>query len=166
MAMPRPHAVAMSASPMPPVTAETDSSALPMLRQAQQWRERDQRVHHREETSGALEFEAGRQLQRPQQGTVPVADMIQAVMDHADDRVFRAFGNFAGSGEVGIFQRGQHLLHFLRIPFAAFAQPPEGAFAHDGDGHKGADEDGQHDGAAFAEEFKYDVCEHGIHGMI
>ena len=34
IAIPRPHAVAISASPMPPVTATTDNSALPTLRKA------------------------------------------------------------------------------------------------------------------------------------
>ena len=75
--------------------------------------------------------------------------MAEAVTDHADDRVFRAFGDFLRGGDVGIFQRGEKLLQFLRIAFPAFAQPPERAFADDGDGDKGADENRPHDRAAF-----------------
>ena len=174
MAMPSPQAVAINASPMPPVTAETESSALPMLRnarikpghraeQAEQRRERDQRVHDGEKTSGALEFDAGGKLQRAQQRTVRVADVVEAVANHADDRVVRAFGNFLRGGDVGIFQRGEQLLHFLRVALAAFAQPPERAFADDGDGHDGAGENRPHDRAAFAEELEDNVCKHGIH---
>ena len=81
-------------------------------------------------------------------------------MNHADDRVFRAGGDFRGGGHVGIFQRGEQLLHFLRVALAAFAPPPEGAFADDGDGDEGADENRPHDRAALEEELEDNVCEH------
>ena len=132
--------------------------------QAEQRRERDERVHDGEKTSGAFEFDARRQLQRAEQRAVRVTDVVEAVMNHADDRVFRAFGNFLRGGDVGIFQRGEQLLQFLRVALAAFAPPPERAFADDGDGDEGADENRPHDRAAFEEEFENDVCEHGIHG--
>jgi uncharacterized protein YhfF len=96
---------------------------------------------------------------------VEVADVAQAVVNHADDRVFRAFGDFRGGGDVGIFERGEQLLQLLRVALLAFAPPPERAFADDGDGDEGADENRPHDRAAFEEEFEDNVCEH-IHRLI
>ncbi len=129
--MPRPHAVAISASPMPPVTAVTESSALPILRNArinprhraqetEQRRERDERVHDSEKTSGALEFDAGGKLQCAEQRTVFMADVAEPVTNHPDDGVIRTFGNFLGGGGIAIFQRGEQLLQFLRVACAAF----------------------------------------------
>ena len=46
--------------------------------QAEQRRERDERVHDREKTPGALQLDARRQLQRAQQRAVRVADVVQA----------------------------------------------------------------------------------------
>ena len=91
-----------------------------------------------------------------------MADVAEAVMDHADDRIFRAFGNFRCAGHIGIFQRGEHLLQFLRVAFAAFAQPPERAFADHGHGDNGADENRPHDRAALGEELENNVCEHNF----
>ena len=83
-------------------------------------------------------------------------------MNHADDGVIRTGGDLFGGGHVGIFQRGQQLLHFLRIALLAFAPPPEGAFADDGDGDEGANEYRPHDRAAFQEELENNVCEHNF----
>jgi hypothetical protein len=163
--MPRPHAVAISASPMPPVTAVTESSVLPMLRNA---RINPVTVPSRPSSgasvTGALEFNAGGELQRAQQRTVLVADVTEAVTDHADDRVVHALGNVLRGGDIAIFQRGEQLLQLLRVAPAGFTQPPERAFADDGDCDDGAGKNRPHDRAAFAEELKNDVCEHGIHG--
>src|SRR5208283_212811 len=91
-----------------------------------------------------------------------MADVVEAMMNHTDDWVVRAGGDLPGGGQVGIFQRGQQLLHLLRVAFLAFAPPPEGPFTDDGDGNDGADEDRPHDGTAFKEELENDVGEHNF----
>ena len=42
-------------------------------------------------------------------------DVIQSVIDHADDGVLRVLGDFDGGGNVSVLQSGQNLFEFFGV---------------------------------------------------
>ena len=123
IAMPRPHAVAMSASAIPPVTAvhrqffvaeeaERLHQTGDRSQQTEQRRERDQRVHDHEEPAGALDFDTGGDLQRALKRSVLV---VQTVPHHAQNRIARIAGETGSFGDIADFDRGEDFLDPLRI---------------------------------------------------
>ena len=140
MAMVRPHAVAMSASPMPELTrrrveavladrVERAHDARHRAEQPEQRGEGDDRVHDHQEAARALDFQARGDLERALHRGVM---MVQAVPDRAQARVLRGAGDLGGFLEVAVLDVAEHLFELGAFAQGLLAEPPDGAFQHDG----------------------------------
>ena len=72
---------------------------------------------------------------------------------------------FVRGGDVGIFQRGQELLHFLRVAFAAFAHHQNARSPTTATATMALTRIGHMTGPPLHEELEDNVCEHGIHSF-
>ena len=120
--------------------------------------EGDDGVHGGEEAAGALEFVASGDFEGALEGTVAV---VETVVDHADDRVFRGAAEGDGVGGVAGFDGGEDLVEGGGVAFSGEIEPPCDAFDDDADREDGGEQDGVHDGAAAVEEIDEGVGEDG-----
>ena len=116
--------------------------------QTEQRRERDQRIHHDEESAGTFDLDAGGDLQRPLERGVLV---IQAVPHHAQNRIARVARQARSFSHVADLDRGKNFLDPLGIAAHPAAEPPEDALEHDGERDDRDDQDRPHDRAALGE---------------
>src|ERR1051326_1262051 len=87
-------------------------------------------------------------------------NVVQAVVNHPDDRIAGAFCDFLCGIDVGVFERALNLFALLEVAFETFAPPPERTLADHGNGGEGAGKNRPHDRAATAEILEDDIGEH------
>lgn len=126
--------------------------------QAEQWRERNDRVQHGQSAIKTFQFQIGRSQQGARQGFLT---MLQRIEKGSSHEIGRAFRRFLGVLHVAPFDQAEEVFDCFGLSFAPFRPNEHQPLQCRGHRRDGGGQQGPHDRPAFDEDFNH-ICNHSI----